>query len=108
MSELNEFMDRFRFVPKLAWCVGVERECFIVDHTGKVVPRAVDVLKSTVSSNGWSRTDIGYELSACQLETRAGPCDLKAMPLRLKLVREAVEYHLNLFGLAASHKEVAG
>lgn len=65
---MEEFMRRFRFDPKKSFLVGVERECFLT-REGKIAPIASEVLARLPKSGRF-----GYELSACQLEERIGPC----------------------------------
>lgn len=70
MKTLKSFMDQYKFDPKRNMFIGVERECHLLDPNGKIVPIAPKVLKELSSRNG----QFAFELSACQLEWRVGPC----------------------------------
>ncbi len=91
-TEMNKFRKLFNFDATKALFVGVERECFLTDMQGSIVPIASEVLNSmmTVYGNFWSGTpeyawphEYTYELSACQLECRVGPCDLRLLKKEL-------------------------
>ena len=75
--DLRGFKELFRFDPTKALYVGVERECFIVDATGVIVPEAVRVLNAIAPFD--KREQVGYELSACQVEHRTGPCRIEGL-----------------------------
>ncbi|MCX6763206.1 MAG: hypothetical protein NTZ97_00515 [Candidatus Moranbacteria bacterium] len=66
--DMKKFFKKFNFKENGKLLIGVERECFIVDNQGKIIPYAAEVLKYLPD-----RTRFGYELSACQLEDRIGP-----------------------------------
>lgn len=66
------FRSKFKFQPALAGAIGVEREHFIVNGTGKISPAAPKLLERL---GGDPR--FGYELSACQVETKVGPLALE-------------------------------
>jgi len=72
-------MDKFHFQSKHSFLVGVERECFLTDMDGNVVPWAPRVLSHLGVNNRF-----GYELSACQLEDRIGPCTLDDVTAELQ------------------------
>lgn len=69
---LEEFLQCFQFSPVGSFLVGVERECFLTDKDGEIAPLSPQILLSLPD-----RARFGYELSACQLEDRVGPCELK-------------------------------
>lgn len=70
---LLAFQTLFKFDRKKAGCVGVERECFLVDdRTGMIAPLAPQVV-----AHLGDVPRFGYELSACQLEERIGPCSVR-------------------------------
>lgn len=80
MKSFEEFRQQFRFNPRKKLLVGVEREAYLTDGDGQIVPLAVRVLDYL----GGSRNGhFGYELSACQLEWRIGPCDLSDLKSKL-------------------------
>jgi len=62
---MKEFLQKFKFGNK-DFNIGVERESFITDDRGNILPLAQYILKK-LPQNG----RFGYELSACQLEDRA-------------------------------------
>lgn len=65
------FNGRFKFSPANAWKVGVERESFIYDPRSKqLVPRARELLDTIWEAYPSLHNSFGYELSACQLESR--------------------------------------
>jgi carboxylate-amine ligase len=65
--EYSEFKNKFRFATKHAFKFGVEREFFIADKTGAIVPYAQSVYDRLRRECGDLFT---YELSACQIESR--------------------------------------
>ncbi|MBI5153190.1 MAG: hypothetical protein HZA36_01895 [Parcubacteria group bacterium] len=69
MSEiaLSEFLGKFDFRDELTGYVGIEREHFLVDRHGVLVPRSKLFLE-TMDDERWT-----YELSACQVEDRTRP-----------------------------------
>lgn len=74
---MENFSRLFKFNPQNTLLVGVERECFLtVDD--QIQPISALVLKH-LGING----RFGYELSACQLEDRVGPCQLKDLKSQL-------------------------
>lgn len=117
------FLNQFNYNPALAGYVGVERECFIVDKANKIVPAAPQVL--TALDRGiqlrpwhphWAQQigafvknrdgAFGYELSACQIESRVGPCELDELATRLQTRQHDLDAALQFFGLSALHTEV--
>ena len=67
-ASLGSFMARFKFDPKRAGYVGVEREAFIVDRHLIPVPAAPQVLNVLRDDPRFT-----FELSACQIEMRSSP-----------------------------------
>ena len=65
-------MRQFRFDPAKTLYVGVERERFLCDGSGRIAPIASRVLKKLEDCGN----AFGCELSACQLEDRVGPCQI--------------------------------
>lgn len=101
----RSFHNMFKFDPKRTLHLGVERECFIVDRNGVIVPQAQRVLQSLAPIDVKKR--FGYELSACQIEDRAGPCPLDHLDNALLdgdvLLQDALEH----LPLGVSYREVA-
>src|SRR3989344_959041 len=98
---LEGFKARFKFNPTLAGCIGVEQELFITDRARNIVPAAAHVLAHTDKSY-----DFGYELSACQLETRTGPACRHELRGALDQTRVQLYALLDSLGYRASHREV--
>lgn len=67
MKEMDEFLKKFNFKKDGEGLIGIERERFLVDGTGRIVPRAADFL-GAIQDPKWT-----YELSACQVEDRTTP-----------------------------------
>lgn len=100
------FSEQFAFDSTKTLFVGVERECFLTDHTGKIIPIADVVLKHLTQA----KTHIGnwgYELSACQLESRCGPCTLDKIGLGLQTLELEVTAAERKIGFLRNHTEVA-
>ena len=70
-DRFGRFMSQFKFDSSSGLLVGIEREMFLTDISGNIVPRAQEVLACLGESVG---DRFGFELSACQLEERIGPC----------------------------------
>lgn len=98
---VKEFRSLFKFVPEKSWLVGVERECFTCDESGKIVPQAHAVLKRVPAG-----PEFGYELSACQVETRVGPCFIGDLRDQLGLREGQLQNALLRSGLRGMHCEV--
>ena len=69
---MKDFMNLFNFASDKTLYVGVERECFLVDSRGAISPLAPAVIRRLGNLERF-----GYELSACQLEERVGPCRIE-------------------------------
>lgn len=108
MKTFEEFIDQFKFNPSRNLFVGIERECHLVNSDGNIVPIAVKVLdhlgfNRTGSNNG----HFGYELSACQIEWRAGPCRLINLTDNLKRDENILKQAEEKLGFTRSFDEVA-
>lgn len=109
-------MRLFRFNPAKKLFIGVECEAFITNNKREIIPRAQCVLERMhIHDRGpWSEPDIcidprktfGYELSACQIESRIGPCILEKLEEKLNHSNSILEFSLNLFDLKPSYIEV--
>lgn len=116
-------IEKFKSLFKYDWdkvgYVGIERECFITDMDGGIVPTAQKVLSGlergihtderSLSYWGIVRPEkgaFGYELSACQIESRVGPCCLADLQPNLKYREEQLKAALHHYGLLALHTEV--
>lgn len=77
MHPSAQFFSKFNFRPAMAGFIGVEREQFVTDLQGTIVPRSPDYIRRIGGLNGeisGKKFDFGYELSACQIESKVGPC----------------------------------
>jgi len=101
MSDITAFRNRFNFRGDMGLFVGVERECHLVDKGGSIVPMAAEVL-SIINDEHF-----GYELSACQLESRTDPVRIISLKDALLRNDEVARFALNKLSLGCSHKEVA-
>lgn len=72
-DRLEQFKQKFNYKPELNGYIGIEREFFIANEAGLLVPEAVALLgelKNPLSGAG----TFSYELSACQIEFQSIPC----------------------------------
>ncbi len=100
---LHGFMRRFSFDPSKAGWLGVEREAFIQTTDGALVPEASRVL-SALRAHDPNR--FGFELSACQIESRTRPCCVDELLDELRANDDALNVALSSLGLMANHHEV--
>ncbi len=115
MSDIQAFKNRFCFNPAMAYHVGVERECFITDIFGAIVPSAFEAL-AYMKKNPWQMPNgsdadmaqaVGYELSACQIETRTSPASIDTFEEELAWQHTQLERSLHVLGLRPLHEELA-
>lgn len=99
----DEFRAMFKFNPEYAGKVGIERECFLTDSEGSIRPLAPLAL---ASMNG-SSSNFGYELSACQLEDRIGPCDVDQARTELQKNDQSIKKMMRTTGFGILRTEVA-
>src|SRR3989338_494416 len=86
---MNNFMNLFRFDSTKALHIGVEQECFLADVNGVIRPLAAHVLSQLPKrEQSTPYPQYGYELSACQLESKIGPCTLNLASKHLWCVEE--------------------
>lgn len=79
MKSFNEFLQQFKFDSRKRLMIGVERECHLKNKNGQIAPIAKKILDCLGNKDG----QFGYELSACQLEWRIGPCGLSELKEKL-------------------------
>jgi hypothetical protein len=100
---MRKFMDLFKFDPTKAFFVGVEREAFIINRNGIITPQAKIVLSHAGYGEygpweqllEWHKDErFGYELSACQIESRIGPCQVTELRDSLEHVEECLKIYL--------------
>lgn len=99
---MKDFLDQFKFDPSKSGFVGVEREAFLLDGSGKIAPLAEKVLKRLGISDRF-----GYELSACQLEDRIGPCHIGEVKQSLLDNEAVIKQAEKALGFSRLYQEVA-
>lgn len=120
-ARLDAFRGRFQFRNDRALWLGVERECFLADRRGTLVPRAAEAI-AHIHKKDWRRTapsapqlirrvspqeSVGYELSAVQLETRTPVHQFGETEDYLRLIDINLRGNLRELGLQAMYNEVA-
>ena len=103
----DQFLSQFRFDPSKAGYVGVEREQFIVDNRRQIVPYAPAYMTRLESIGKPDGIDFGYELSACQVESKIGPCELADLSKHLSRAESHLELIDTSTGLNRINIEVA-
>lgn len=106
---LEEFLQKFKFSRKRAGFVGVEREQFTIDPTThNIIPASQRYLEYLHGRNdGSDLINFGYELSACQLETKIGPCALSDLGTLLYEAERYLERVDEVLGVTRTNLEVA-
>jgi len=99
---MKKFARKFGFRESGKLLVGIERECFLTDKSGNIVPRAAEILKHFPD-----RKRFGYELSACQFEDRIGPVKIKDVKKALLQNERDIKIIENRLGFKRLHVEVA-
>lgn len=98
----RNFRRLFKYRKGLAGYIGVEREGFLTDANGLLVPKSSEFLKA-INDPRWT-----YELSACQVEDRTRPQrDLSAIKLELLENDNNGKVVGGILGLTLVNKEVA-
>lgn len=98
---MHNFLSLFKYTPDCTLMLGVERECFLTQN-GSIVPISPQVLPLLPNDGHF-----GFELSACQLEERIGPCHLLDVPAAfLANEKETIEAERSL-GFSRLYCEVA-
>lgn len=113
---LEKFKNLFTYDRSKALFVGIERESLIANKDGEIVPEAHKIL--TGIDQGLreacrsepivppEKGAFGYELSACQIESRVGPCHLEDLRNLLRYRDMGLNAVLRHYGLSALHTEV--
>ncbi|MFA7252699.1 MAG: glutamate-cysteine ligase family protein [Candidatus Paceibacterota bacterium] len=106
---MHRFRNLFVFNAENAMRVGVEREAFIIDSDGEIIPTANSILKYLNRHVPIHSEHYGYELSACQIESRIGPHHLQDIERQLFETEACLTDCLSEMnrGWRLSHKEVA-
>jgi len=108
MKNFDEFLGQFKFDPEKNLMIGVERECHLVNSDGRIAPIAQKVLSHLgFDSIGSNDGHFGYELSACQIEWRAGPCRLIGLTDNLNRDENILKQAEEKLGFTRSFNEVA-
>ncbi len=109
MFDKKMFISKFLFSPKKAGLVGVEREQFVCDSSGcEILPLSSAYLQQLAPINAAGGPfGFGYELSACQLESRAGPCPIDDLASTLCRCEETLVRADASLGLSRRNIEVA-
>jgi len=108
MKNFDEFLGQFKFDPEKNLMIGVERECHLVNSDGRIAPIAQKVLGHLgFDSTGSNDGHFGYELSACQIEWRAGPCRLIGLTDNLNRDENILKQAEEKLGFTRSFNEVA-
>jgi len=101
-ADETKFFGLFNFNPSLKLNVGVERESFLLDLAGNIKPISPMVLARLPKG-----AEFGYELSACQLEHRVGPCKIEDLADQLQRQEETLKRFEQEIGFRRSYIEVA-
>ncbi|MBU1046658.1 hypothetical protein KKH36_02665 [Patescibacteria group bacterium] len=103
--DIQKFTSKFKFDPTNTFKVGIERETFLTNLTGEIVPINPQVL------NFFGITDqsreFGYELSACQLEERIGPVRIEKVKEHLLRNSEKLDTAEKILCFRREYLEVA-
>lgn len=102
---LDDFLNKYRFNPAMTLYIGIERECFLLGEDGNHIAEAPKVLSKLSAHND---TRFGYELSACQIETRTRPLDPRAcVRSELEDIEQTLATAVCDCGLSHTYDEVA-
>ncbi len=110
MTEKEKFFERFKFDQEKIGCVGVEREQFTIDpKTGAVAPLAEKYLDCLRESGRLAQdySNFGYELSACQLESKIGPCQIGELHAKLSDSERTLDWADHVVGARRVNLEIA-
>jgi len=104
VKTMQEFLELFKFEPEKSMLTGIERECFLTNGQGKIAPIAHQTLQHLKKDNS---EQFGFELSACQLEDRVGPCKLSNLKKELITNDQEISKAELELGFKRSYVEVA-
>ncbi|MCX6808845.1 MAG: hypothetical protein NTW50_04235 [Candidatus Berkelbacteria bacterium] len=85
MVSAEEFSQKFQFRQDMHLHIGIEQECFLA-RGGVIAPIAPEIVPAIKRASSIQCIDIGYELSAYQLEHRIGPVKIKNVREELRNV----------------------
>lgn len=103
--DIKSFTNQFKFDPINAFKVGIERESFLTNIEGKIIPINPQILKFLGIIDQSHK--FGYELSACQLEERIGPVQIGAVEENLLINTKELERIENELNFRRLYIEVA-
>ena len=104
---MNNFMNLFHFDPTKALNIGIEQECFLTDINGNIKPLAEYVLSNLPKrEQSTPYPQYCYELSACQLEYKVGPCTINLASEHLRHAEDELRQYENSLGFRRVHSEV--
>lgn len=98
------FQQKFKFSPQHAYKFGIEREFFLANAYGQIVPRAQIVYEALHSQWGELFT---YELSACQIESRSEIVAPESLGQHLSDCEDRLDSVLHRLNLQKLYLEVA-
>lgn len=100
-------MNFFRFDSSKALHIGVEQECFLANSKGYIRPLAPHILSQLPKRElSTPYPQYSYELSACQLESKIGPCTLNLAPEHLWRLEDELKQQEKALGFRRVHYEV--
>ncbi len=95
------FRNKFDFRSDMHLFVGVERECFLTEN-GTISPLAPQIVPHLPNNGAY-----GFELSACQLETRTKPYPVELIGDAIIDMRNMLLKDQARLGFETLHQEVA-
>ena len=104
---MKKFRDQFCFSEEKTLCIGIEREFFIANEAGEIVPDAPRIISCLHEQFDTAASPYSYELSACQLETKIGPVPIGSVLDELQLSEERLIRKEEQLGFRRLHCEVA-
>jgi len=111
MTDKEKFFAQFKFDQSKVGFVGVEREQFTINpKTATIIPASCKYLDSIATRDGEidkTRFRFGYELSACQLESKIGPCPMKDLGCWLRECDDVLSCLDRELGLGRINAELA-
>lgn len=107
MKHKPSFLDRFTFDPTKRGFVGVEREQFLVGKDGRILAAAPQFLQALETIERPALVQTGFELSACQIESKIGPCGIAELRTHLISAERYLEAADQKLGIARINLEVA-
>lgn len=103
----RSFRNLFQFDPTKALFVGVEQECFLTDASGMILPLAPRIIAGLPKrETSTPYPQYGYELSACQLEYKVGPCSFDHLHAHLMRLEGEFGVYEKELGFKRLHSEV--